>query len=239
LWGTAEETRIRQQENESPHRGDIDYGTHNTSLLLSLKRLDHILSFSQSKYGSMVDPNEFLDTGEVFGMIPNGMLLSAETDDEPREEDDDNDDPVDDEAHDDDDDDDDEEEAVRITAAEAEFNAAMGLQGSVPLLLPNSPSKDEVQLYKSLVLLSVDEGGSDVDMPKVLVGWNNALKVNSRLPVRDRKSLRVATLISLEKLREKIAVQDNQSWSAEPIAQAAKELRKVLFCLHPKTYTLN
>jgi hypothetical protein len=210
------------------HRGDVDHGTHNTSLLLSLKRLDQILSFSHSKYGSMVDPNEFLDTGEVFGMIPDGML-SAEIDDEPpREEDDENDDPVDDEALDDDDDDADEEEVVRITAAEAEFNAAMGLQGSVPLLLPNAPSKDEVRLYKSLVLLSVDDGGTAVDMQKMLVGWNNALKENSRLPVRDRTALRLATLISLEKLRDKIGAQNNQNWSAEPFAQAAKELRKVL-----------
>jgi hypothetical protein len=164
----------------------------------------------------------------MIRMIRDGMLSAAIDDEPPREEDDENDDLVDDEAFDDDDDDDDEEEAVRITAAEAEFITAMGLQGSVPLLLPNAPSKDEVHLYKSLVLLSVDDGGTAVDMKKMLVSWNNALKENSRLPVRDRKELRLVTLISLERLRDKIGAQDNQNWSAEPFAQAAKELRKVL-----------
>jgi hypothetical protein len=102
-----------------------------------------------------------------------------------------------------------------------------GITDDIPLLIPKSPSPHEEELYKSLLADSVPLGGVGVNLRKMLGLWDKAIAKNSTLPGGQRKSLRRATLVSLDLLRERINVRDNIRWSAQPIRELDAGLREV------------
>jgi hypothetical protein len=50
--------------------GEKDYGTFDMQMLISLKKVDTILSIANSKYKEVIDLEQFADTGETFGILP-------------------------------------------------------------------------------------------------------------------------------------------------------------------------
>jgi len=223
------------------HRGETNFRTIDKHLLLRLKDIDSLLEIEESKYKSLVNPNDFCDTKERFCLMQVTEEQRVELDDPLSE------------AHDSDDgaesadggegrinsdgDDSDKDDvdaapprtpAFRVTAAEERMNKILGVPSNVPILLPGRPTPDEEQLYKSLVPDSVDSGGTGINPRKMLGLWCAAVKANQQKRLADRKQIRRANLESIVQLREKMQGRNNQALSAHAMNGADRELSQEL-----------
>jgi hypothetical protein len=243
IRGVSHKWNVRMQIQ---HRGMPDFGTTRSDILLQLKRLDIMLNLHDSKYLSIIDPSNFASTNEDFCFIP-GLFQEIDPDPIPDLARDEDDGPSEMDAPqhelDDDDDDDDDNAEIspnccqfRIVQTEREFNDALRINSSIPLMLPSAPTQDEVQLYKCLALSSVSSGGAGIDLRKMLSLWKEEVKKNSDLPLIQQKKIGIAYLESLSMLSEKMENRDNQAWSLDLIRPADKELRQVHLPLPPSSF---
>jgi 3'-5' exonuclease len=231
-------------------RGDTEFGTMDIATLLQLKRLDQILAIDKSKYSGLVDPNEFLDTGETFGIIPNGFNINI-PDDTLLEENDDDEAPPSLEEDEREFEGDDDADVVqdhaspshptttfRLSEAEKAFNEAMKIEARIALLQPNAPSQDEIALYKQLCLTCVQAGGATVDLNKMQGLWNTEAVANFVRKNPPPRQLRLALRVSLEGLRDHILTRDNQRWSHQPFSAEDRALCEVMRCSLPTVFAL-
>ena len=205
-------------------RGEEDYGTHNTALLLRLMDLDEELKQEMESVGKyrMPNPNHFEHNPEErLGLSHKSFLAKGANfvDDDASDCNDDGGQSCQD-TDDDDSSSSDEDNDVNITAAEREFNELCRAQHGCGILIPKAPSDDEIDLINHLLTISQDA-------KEVCKGWQAALKANSKLKGADRKALRFANDQTLTMLMETVAKRKNRKDSLAPFEQAAKELQKV------------
>mmetsp|Transcript_32691 Transcript_32691/g.83673 ORF Transcript_32691/g.83673 Transcript_32691/m.83673 type:complete len:1417 (-) Transcript_32691:210-4460(-) len=210
--------------------GDEDFASVDLETLLSLKEVDRQLELVEGKYRTMLDPNEYLGTGEKFCILNADINSSRIPQPEHGNHDDNHDD-------DDDDDDDDEDEGegrpegskdipYRMTEVERKFAERRGLPASCRLMLANHTTQDESELYKRLLPESLTNGSLDLRKMKGL--WDEAVAKNNSEPASRQKKLGAASVLSLENLRDIMVQRDAIRQSRAELHPQAQHLSETL-----------
>ena len=217
------------------HRGEIDFGTIDTSLLLQLKRLDVKLEMDiKSKYISIVDVNEFVDTKETFILMPaDPSVLASIAGNDAAGDDADWGGRLAGDAGCDTDDDDDEkrprdEEASR---AQAELLQSLQLPANVRQIVPKYPTLDEVELFESLLSSHKKPNGA-IEWDAIFSGWTAAHADSLRLGTKSRKRVGVAAhAATLKALHEHVKKRAHLLELLEPLGDDLAKLDRVCFSL--------
>lgn len=214
------------------HRGEIDFGTIDTRLLLQLKRLDEMLEMETSKYASIVDVDEFVDTGEKFILMPvDESVLASIADVDAAEAADWGGDAAGelDAGCETDEEDEQWPQDKKASRAQAELLESLHLPANVRLVVPKYPTLHEVELFQKLLPPNTKQNGS-IEWDKIVAEWLAAHAANLELDAKLRRRIGlVAHCETLKKLHEHVKKRDHLLQSLEPLEEDRSRLDRVCF----------